>query len=138
MKYFLKVLFVVFSITFILVNWKARGTGDVEIWMRWMTDARNYGLIEGYIKSVSDYPIGSHLVLNLFGYFQKYDTFSLVKLSILLSFVIWWITFIVIGRHFKLSVIDSSVLALNPALILNSIFLSYLDIRLLLLTPVLQ
>lgn len=128
-KAILKLSFVALAVNFIFQNWDAYGTGDVQIWMRWMTDSQKQGFVNGYIASISDYPPLSHAMLAIFGLFENsFDNHALVKISILFFLLLWISSCLQIGKHFKQPLLSCLLISLNPAIILNSVFLSYLDI----------
>jgi glycosyl transferase family 87 len=103
----------------------APGTGDVDLWRRWMTNVHDLGLRAGYAANLADYPPGSSILL--LGATRMADGFGLKRLAALkLSlFAFLWLTAVLVGlwsRSVRLAA------ATAFALMLNSVGLGYLDV----------
>jgi hypothetical protein len=101
------------------------GTGDVSIWGNWMREIWDRGLIQGYAQSDTDYPPLAFVLLAgvakcaaAFGA----SPFAVLKCSLLLFLFVTVACFYWFTRNLILTV------ALEVALMLNSVALGYLDI----------
>lgn len=101
------------------------GTGDMEIWERWMANARRLGVVAGFAENGADYPPLASVFLWMAG--RAGSAFGLVpcvsiKVSLAVFLGLTLLAFVAQTRH------GPATLGLWAALGLNSAALGYLDI----------
>jgi len=104
---------------------RSPGTGDVAFWMRWIENAKTYGIRAGYAANDSDYPPLSMLFLVLVAKLSEFlgvSNFTGFKVSLYLSLLLTSFAFFVWTKN----LLATSLLQLS--LTLNSMALGYVDI----------
>jgi len=101
------------------------GTGDMEIWERWISNASRLGVLAGFAENAADYPPGASVVLwiaGLTGAALGWASAAAIKFSLAVFLGATLIAFLAWTRH------RAATLGLWAALLLNSVALGYLDI----------
>jgi hypothetical protein len=119
-KLFLSLVLVLVAVSFLRIH----GTDDVENLKRWIQNAVEFGLVQGFAKNDIDYPPLTSLIL--FAGFRLFSLFGLmplltIKLLILLFYVATAVVFWLWTRDYWLTVV------LYLSLLVNGLLLGYVD-----------
>ena len=101
------------------------GTGDMEIWERWISNASRLGVLAGFAENAADYPPGASVVLwiaGLAGEALGWAPAAAIKISLAVFLGATLVAFLAWTRH------GAATLGLWAAVLLNSVALGYLDI----------
>ena len=101
------------------------GTGDMEIWERWISNAGRLGILEGFTENAADYPPGASMVLwsaGMVGTALGWVPAAAIKFSLAVGLGVALIAFFAWTRN------RAATLGLWAAVLLNSVALGYLDI----------
>lgn len=101
------------------------GTGDMEIWERWISNARRLGIVAGFAENGADYPPLSSVFLwvaGLAGSAFRWDPGTAIKISLAVFLGFTLLAFLAWTRR------GAATLGLWAALLLNSVALGYLDV----------
>ena len=101
------------------------GTGDMEIWERWIANAGRLGILAGFAENAADYPPGASMVLwsaGLLGTALGWVPAAAIKLSLAAGLGVTLIAFLAWTGN------RAATLGLWAAVLLNSVALGYLDI----------
>src|SRR4051794_13437547 len=122
-----EILLLLLATTLALLFLNAKGTDDVQVWLRWIAEMRAHGVTGGYARVAPDYPYPPLSFVALAAAAKTADWLGItertaIKLSLLLGLLITSAVFYAITRNGRRTV------ALQLALIPNSVDLAYLDI----------
>ena len=121
----LKLLLFFLVCTFSLCFFYAQGTCDVPIWLKWMANAEQFGVVGGYTENHADYPPLCAVILAVVSRLCAWlDMMPFTGLKATLVFFLWLtsaIVFLITGN-----LVLASVAQL--ALIVSSVGLVYMDI----------
>ena len=101
------------------------GTGDMEIWERWISNASRLGVLAGFAENAADYPPGASVVLwtaGSTGAALGWAPAAAIKCSLAVFLGATLIAFFAWTRH------GAATLSLWAVVLLNSVALGYLDI----------
>jgi hypothetical protein len=102
------------------------GTDDINAyWTPWMHNVADRGVIDGYVASRSDYPLGTSMILSAAVAVQRaahLSDFLALKLSILVFLCLTTLVFWLWTRHLTLS------LLLHATLMVEALGLAYVDV----------